>query len=102
MILSCSDAIATALSRYLKKDNANGLNGDIYVSTRDAGLVKLTAATDDKDLPNLEMIGECPDCGDDVCDDTWEPVCGCDAATYINECWDDQAGVSVLHLGVCG
>jgi hypothetical protein len=37
----------------------------------------------------------------EVCPLTYDPVCGCDNATYANDCMRAAAGVSLLHWGVC-
>jgi hypothetical protein len=36
-----------------------------------------------------------------VCPELVRPVCGCDGTSYDNECFAQQAGVSVDHLGSC-
>ncbi|MCE5249765.1 vitamin B12-dependent ribonucleotide reductase [bacterium] len=60
LILSCSDAIATALSRYLGGE----INTDsIPVFTQDADYEKLTNSITSKKRTRGEMVGVCPDCG---------------------------------------
>jgi hypothetical protein len=38
---------------------------------------------------------------DVACTQQWEPVCGCDGATYGNDCMRGLAGVQKSHDGVC-
>ncbi|MBN1294129.1 MAG: vitamin B12-dependent ribonucleotide reductase [Candidatus Latescibacteria bacterium] len=63
LILSCSDAIGTALSRYLNQGENGANNEQIPVFTQDADFVKLTSSLPSKKKPRGEMAGICPDCG---------------------------------------
>ena len=36
-----------------------------------------------------------------MCPDVWDPVCGCDAATYANACSAAFAGVNISYEGQC-
>jgi len=64
LILSCSDAIATALARNIGRENGKTDNDEIPVLTQDADSVnikrKLETSTTRK---KGEMAGVCPDCG---------------------------------------
>jgi hypothetical protein len=35
------------------------------------------------------------------CDQSYVPVCACDAMTYGNECMAKAAGVDIAHEGPC-
>ena len=35
------------------------------------------------------------------CTGIYDPVCGCNAATYSNDCYRAIAKISLKHLGVC-
>ena len=37
----------------------------------------------------------------EACFELYSPVCGCDGRTHANECFADQAAVSLLHTGGC-
>jgi ribonucleoside-diphosphate reductase alpha chain len=68
MILSCSDAIATALLRYPENEPRNNVtgtvnSGEIPVYTKDADTIKLSGVIERKSTPGTEMAGVCPDCG---------------------------------------
>ncbi|MFC1490619.1 TSCPD domain-containing protein [Candidatus Latescibacterota bacterium] len=72
MILSCSDAIATALLRYpengtINNNGSNGANtvnsGEIPVFTKDADTIKLSGFIEKKSGSENVMAGVCPDCG---------------------------------------
>jgi ribonucleoside-diphosphate reductase alpha chain len=62
LILSCSDGIATALSRYL--DDTSPAPPEIPVFAKDADSVELARILSEKKEKNRgEMAGVCPDCG---------------------------------------
>lgn len=62
MILSCSDAIATALLSYQDSDSGNNTD-EIPVFTKDADTLKLSTPIERKKTPEIKMNGVCPDCG---------------------------------------
>ena len=47
--------------------------------------------------------GICPDTDTDSdgCPETFDPVCGIDGNTYINECFAAKSGVQLAGLGAC-
>lgn len=47
------------------------------------------------------VMGVCTPVRDD-CGRLWDPVCGCNAETYPNNCQRMQAGVALDHWGPCG
>jgi len=65
LILSCSDAIGTALSRYIDNDTSPGtkINEEIPVFSQDADFIKLTSSIPTFSSPRKDMAGVCPDCG---------------------------------------
>ncbi|EDM76656.1 Kazal domain protein [Plesiocystis pacifica SIR-1] len=38
----------------------------------------------------------------EFCTEQYQPVCGCDGVTYDNDCFANQAGVTIDHEGACG
>lgn len=38
----------------------------------------------------------------EICIQVWDPVCGCNGQTYVNECYAAGDGVNIAHYGVCG
>ena len=64
LILSCSDAIATSLSRYLKEDGLNQPDTpEIPVISKDADAEELAEKLIAGTRIRGEMAGVCPDCG---------------------------------------
>ena len=39
--------------------------------------------------------------GAPACSDDYDPVCGVDGSTYVNECFATQSGVEIAGLGAC-
>ncbi|MHB9027888.1 MAG: vitamin B12-dependent ribonucleotide reductase [Candidatus Latescibacterota bacterium] len=62
LILSCSDAIATALSRYQEENGDNSGAGEIPVYSNPDELSDLTKTLNGKSGLRGEMAGVCPDC----------------------------------------
>jgi len=62
-ILSCADAIATALARYVDKSNSVNASQSIPVFSHDADFMKLARDLTAKNRKKGEMAGVCPDCG---------------------------------------
>ena len=54
----------------------------------------------DKELGDCEGRGDCVP-RPEGCPEIFDPVCGCDGATYGNHCEANANGVSVLHAGEC-
>ncbi|MDP2983247.1 MAG: vitamin B12-dependent ribonucleotide reductase [Candidatus Latescibacter sp.] len=61
LIVSCADAIATSLSRYLES-NGNPVH-EIPVFTQDADSLNMAVKTITRKERKREMAGVCPDCG---------------------------------------
>jgi ribonucleoside-diphosphate reductase alpha chain len=61
LILSCSDAIATALTRYL--NGKNGKSPEVPEFSQGSDLADLTHTLNGKSGVRGEMAGVCPDCG---------------------------------------
>lgn len=54
----------------------------------------------DVDCGGTDRGGRC-EATPEVCNDLYDPVCGCDHRTYANECTAHGAGVSVQRAGAC-
>jgi ribonucleoside-diphosphate reductase alpha chain len=61
LIVSCADAIATALSRYLEQENDSA--PEIPVFSQDADSLNLAVKAAGRKERKWEMAGVCPDCG---------------------------------------
>ncbi len=48
-----------------------------------------------------DMQGVCTPVPGGGCPEIYDPVCGCDGVTYVNECEADAARVSIDHPGPC-
>ena len=58
------------------------------------------SATGVNNCPSARTPGVCAT-RPDVCTDLFDPVCGCDGATYSNRCFAAAVGVAVQHAGTC-
>ncbi|MFC1607571.1 adenosylcobalamin-dependent ribonucleoside-diphosphate reductase, partial [Candidatus Latescibacterota bacterium] len=63
LILSCSDAMATALSHQLETSTGNSTADELPVFSQDADFVKLAKELSTNKKARGEMAGVCPDCG---------------------------------------
>jgi len=94
----------TAASFYAKVAHATSTSGDAQACGGLAGLTCPSGQWCDPTPANAcggaDLLGTCKDPGF-ACPQLYQPVCGCDGATYGNDCMRVQARAQFAHDGAC-
>ena len=96
MFIVIDFVILTLFSAYTKLNKIEVVN----VENSNIDLLTISSANVSKNVDE-DCLDESQISGDTYCYEIYDPVCGCNRATYSNNCYAEKAGITEWTEGEC-